>query len=162
MQTTQSPDFLRTTSSHPDFRKMVKALDKDLYLRNGDTQKLYEQYNQIDKIKHAIVINADGKPVGCGCFKRFDGETVEMKRMFVLPEMRGKQLAARLLQELEKWAVEEGFSKAVLETGIRQVEAIRLYTRAGYLLTENYGQYIGMEDSICYRKDLLKLKDPIF
>ncbi|MDP2334990.1 MAG: GNAT family N-acetyltransferase [Bacteroidota bacterium] len=77
-----------------------------------------------------------------------------MKRMFVLPEMRGKQLAARMLQELEKWAVEEGFNKAVLETGVRQVEAIRLYSVAGYEQTENYGQYVGMEDSICYRKEL--------
>ena len=154
MEKPGSPQFLRTTSSHPDFRKMVVALDEDLYRRNGDTQKLYEQYNQIDKIKHAIVISVDGKPVGCGCFKRFDDNTVEIKRMFVLPEMRGKQLAAKLLQELEKWAIEEGFSKSVLETGRRQVEAIRLYTVAGYSLTKNYGQYIGMEDSICYRKDL--------
>ena len=154
IQKPESPQFLRTTSSHPDFRKMVNALDEDLYRRNGDTQKLYEQYNQIDKIKHAIVISVDGKPVGCGCFKRFDDNTVEIKRMFVLPEMRGKQLAAKLLQELEKWAIEEGFSKSVLETGRRQVEAIRLYTVAGYSLTKNYGQYIGMEDSICYRKDL--------
>jgi hypothetical protein len=59
-----------------------------------------------------------------------------------------------LLQGLEKWAVEEGFTKSVLETGVRQVEAIRLYTMAGYSLTENYGQYSGMEDSICYRKEL--------
>jgi GNAT superfamily N-acetyltransferase len=133
---------------------MVNALDKDLYLRNGDTQKQYEQYNQIDKIRHAIVIFADDEPVGCGCFKKYDNETVEIKRMFVLPEMRGKKLAALMLQELEQWAVEEGFSKAVLETGRRQVEAIRLYTRSGYLLTGNYSQYLGMEDSICYRKDL--------
>ncbi|MDP3643154.1 MAG: GNAT family N-acetyltransferase [Bacteroidota bacterium] len=154
MQSSQSPEFIRTTSEHPDFRKMVNALDEDLYQRNGDSQKQYEQYNQVDKIKHAIVIYSERKPVGCGCFKRYENETVEMKRMFVLSEMRGKHLAARMLQELEKWAVEEGYSKAVLETGVRQVEAIRLYTLAGYSLTGNYGQYIGMEDSICYRKEL--------
>ncbi|MBV5311754.1 MAG: GNAT family N-acetyltransferase [Prolixibacteraceae bacterium] len=154
MQSIQSPEFIRTTSDHPDFRTMVNALDEDLYLRNGDTQKQYEQYNQIDKIKHAIVIYLEGKPVGCGCFKRFDNHTVEMKRMFVLPELRGKQLAARMLQELEKWAAEEGNTTAVLETGRRQVEAQRLYAIAGYSKTENYGQYIGMEDSLCYRKEL--------
>ena len=154
MQPPQSPEFIRTSSDNADFRKMVIALDKDLYHRNGETQKLYEQYNQIDKIKHAIVIFVDDKAVGCGCFKRFDDETVEIKRMFVLPEMRGKHLAAQLLQELENWAIEEGYRKSVLETGLRQLEAIRLYTRSGYLQTENYGQYIGMEDSICYRKGL--------
>jgi len=146
--------FIRTTSEDADFRKMVYALDEDLNLRNGDIQRQYDQYNKIDRIKHAMVIYFDDKPVGCGCFKKFDDEMVEMKRMFVLPEMRGKQLAARMLQELEKWAIEEGNTVAVLETGRRQVEAQRLYSIAGYFRTENYGQYIGMEDSICYRKVL--------
>ena len=146
--------LLRTNSEHPDFRKMVNALDEDLILRNGETQKLYHQYNKIDHINHAVVVYAEAQPIGCGCFKRFDDETVEMKRMFVLPEMRGKQLAGQLLHELETWASEEGFTKAVLETGVRQVEAIRLYIRSGYHLTKNYGQYVGMEDSICYRKVL--------
>ncbi len=154
MQSIQYPEFIRTTSDHPDFRTMVNALDEDLNQRNGDIQRQYDQYNQIDKIKHAIVIYLEDKPVGCGCFKRFDDHSVEMKRMFVLPEMRGKQLAARMLQELEKWAVEEGNTCAVLETGRRQVEAQRLYTIAGYSRTENYGQYVGMEDSMCYRKEL--------
>lgn len=154
MPSIQSPEFIRTTSENSDFRKMVDALDEDLYQRNGEAQLQYRQYNLIDKIKNAIVVYVDEKPVGCGCFKRFDDQTVEMKRMFVLPEMRGRQLAARMLQELEKWAVEEGNSAAVLETGHKQVEAVRLYNVAGYMLTENYGQYIGMEESICFRKEL--------
>ena len=145
--------FIRTTSENADFRNLIKALDEDLYLRNGEAQLQYRQYNQVDLIDHVVVIYFEGKPVGCGCFKKFDDTTVEMKRMFVLAEMRGKQLAAQMLQELEKWAVEEGNTAAVLETGYRQVEAIRLYTVAGYSLIENYGQYIGMEDSICYRKE---------
>jgi putative acetyltransferase len=154
MQKKQVPKFLRTTSKHPDFRMLVDALDEDLYNRNGEAQLVYRQYNQVDRINHVVLIYWDEKPVGCGCFKRFDDETVEMKRMFVLHEMRGKHLAAGLLQELEKWAMEEGNTKAVLETGLRQIEAIRLYSVAGYVLTENYGQYIGMGDSICYRKEL--------
>lgn len=147
-------ELLRTTSDHPHFRQMVKALDEDLILRNGETQNLYHQYNKIENITHAVVVYADDLPVGCGCFKHFDNETVEMKRMFVMPGLRGKKLAARILHELESWAMEEGYTKSVLETGIRQVEAISLYTRSGYVLTENYGQYLGMTDSICYRKEL--------
>jgi putative acetyltransferase len=147
--------FFRTNSSNPHFQLLIQALDEDLYKRNGEGQLIYRQYNQVDHINHVVVIYIGNAPVGCGCYKKFDSETVEMKRMFVLPEMRGKKLAAQLLHELEKWAVEEGYTKAVLETGLRQVEAIRLYTVAGYVLTENYGQYIGMEDSICYRKELV-------
>ena len=90
MQTAPPCEFVRTTNDNADFRKMVRALDEDLVQRNGDTQKQYDQYNKIDKIKHAIVIYVGEKPVGCGCFKKFDDETVEMKRMYVLPEMRCK------------------------------------------------------------------------
>jgi GNAT superfamily N-acetyltransferase len=154
MQITQSIKFIRSTSVNPDFMSMVNALDEDLNQRNGDIQRQYDQYNKIDHINHAIVIYVDGEPVGCGCFKRFDDQTVEMKRMFVFPEMRGKQLAAQMLHELEKWAIEEGNTSAVLETGRRQVEAQRLYSIAGYFRTENYGQYLGMDDSLCYRKEL--------
>lgn len=144
----------RTTSSHPHFRQMVGALDEDLMLRNGETQNLYHQYNKTDNISHAVVVYADDLPVGCGCFKPYNDLTVEMKRMFVLPGMRGRKLAAQLLQELENWALEEDYQKAILETGIRQVEAIRLYTRSGYQLIDNYDQYVGMADSICYQKEL--------
>ncbi|BBE19129.1 histone acetyltransferase HPA2 and related acetyltransferases [Aquipluma nitroreducens] len=147
-------EFVRTTSENTDFRNLIHALDEDLYLRNGEAQLQYRQYNQVDLIDHVVVVYFEEKPVGCGCYKRFDDKTVEMKRMFVLAEMRGKQLAAQMLQELEKWAVEEGNTAAVLETGYRQVEAIRLYTIAGYSLIANYGQYIGMKESICYRKEL--------
>lgn len=147
-------ELIRTTSVNADFRNLIRALDEDLYQRNGESQLQYRQYNQVDRIDHVVVAYFEGKPVGCGCYKRFDDQTVEMKRMFVIPEMRGKQLAARMLQELENWAIEEGNIAAVLETGHKQVEAIRLYSVAGYRLTENYGQYIGMEESICYRKEL--------
>ncbi len=146
--------LVRTTSENADFTNLIAALDDDLYQRNGEAQLKYRQYNHVDMINHVVVVYADGRPVGCGAFKKFDEESVEIKRMFVYPEMRGKQLAAKILQELEKWAIDEGYSNAVLETGHKQTEAIRLYTVAGYSLTDNYGQYVGMDESICYRKVL--------
>ena len=154
MNQSQRYTLYRTTSEHPHFRHLVNALDEDLMLRNGETQNLYHRYNKTDNIPHAVVVYADDLPVGCGCFKHYNEETVEMKRMFVLPGMRGRKLAAHLLQELESWAMEEGYKTAILETGIRQVEAIRLYSNAGYQIIENYDQYVGMTDSICYQKEL--------
>lgn len=154
MQSTHTPEFLRTTSDHPDFARLIAALDDDLYERNGEAQLKYRPYNKVDAIKHVVLVYVDRKPVGCGAFKMFDADSVEIKRMFVYPEMRGRKLAAGILKELENWAIEEGYSKAVLETGHKQTEAIHLYTKAGYSLTENYGQYIGMDESICYRKEL--------
>ena len=107
-------EIIRTTSNNPDFSSLIEALDKDLYQRNGEAQLKYRPYNKVDMIRHVVVIYVDAEPVGCGAFKKFDDESVEIKRMFVYSELRGKRLAARILQELEQWAIEEGYSKAVL------------------------------------------------
>jgi len=84
MQSIHSVRFVRTTSKNADFRKLIDALDEDLYRRNGEAQLQYRQYNQVDLINHVIVIYFESKPVGCGCFKRFDDHTVEMKRMVTI------------------------------------------------------------------------------
>ena len=93
-------------------------------------------------------------PVGCGCFKKFNNSTVEIKRMFVPLSFRGKGISKKLLIELEQWAKEKGFSGFVLETGKKQHEAIGLYTKLGYQQIENYGQYVDMPNSVCFRKYL--------
>jgi GNAT superfamily N-acetyltransferase len=77
--------------------------------------------------------------------------------MFTLPEHRGKGIGFKILGELEKWAKEEGYTRAVLETGYLQKDAIHLYQKAGYEITENYGQYIGVENSVCMKNPQIKL-----
>ncbi len=77
---------------------------------------------------------------------------MEVKRMYTLPEYRGKGIAAAVLNELEKWAAELGCGRCVLETGMKQPEAIRLYEKSGYSVIPNYGQYAGLENSVCFEK----------
>jgi len=79
---------------------------------------------------------------------------MEVKRMFVTPTSRGKGVASIILKELEAWAVELNVSKCVLETGKRQPEAIRLYTKNAYCIIPNYGQYENVENSVCFEKIL--------
>jgi GNAT superfamily N-acetyltransferase len=74
--------------------------------------------------------------------------------MFVLPDHRGKRIAARILTELESWASESGFKACVLETGFKQPEAIALYKRSGYKVIPNYGQYSDVDSSVCMRKTI--------
>jgi ribosomal protein S18 acetylase RimI-like enzyme len=74
--------------------------------------------------------------------------------MFVKAEARGSGIASMVITELEKWATEKGFSKAVLETGIKQEAAIRFYAKHGYSIISNYGPYIGNLNSICMNKKL--------
>ncbi|RIA09833.1 N-acetylglutamate synthase-like GNAT family acetyltransferase [Flavobacteriaceae bacterium MAR_2010_72] len=144
----------RTDSNDQDFRLLVKALDADLALRDGDDHDFYKQFNTIDVIKYAVVAYEDGVPVGCGAIKMFDSNTMEIKRMFVIPEFRGKGIAGKILNALEHWASELGCNQVVLETGINQQEALALYKKSGFERISNYGQYIRVENSFCFRKTL--------
>ncbi|WP_374445476.1 GNAT family N-acetyltransferase [Epilithonimonas sp.] len=145
---------LRTTSENPDFQKLVKQLDAYLAIMDGDEHAFYNQYNKIDMLKNCIVIFDNEEAVACGAVKALDSESMEVKRMFTLPEKRGKGLASLILKELEIWAKELGYRKTVLETGKRQTEAVALYNKCGYKVIPNYGQYAGIENSICFEKEL--------
>lgn len=145
-------NFVRTSSDNPDFISLVKLLDIELAVRDGTDHSFYAQYNKIDKIKYVVVGYFENKPVSCGAIKEYEPGTMEVKRMFTLPDYRGKGIAAILLNELEKWAGELGFRKCILETGKKQPEAIRLYEKNGYKLISNYGQYTKVENSVCFEK----------
>lgn len=148
----------RTDSTHPNFTELVRHLDAELAERDGSDHAYYAQFNKIDLIKYVIVANIDGKAVSCGAIKEFEPETmrgaIEVKRMYTLPEHRGKGIAADVLAELEKWAAELGKESCVLETGLKQPEAIALYKKCGYERIPNYGQYAGIENSVCFEKVL--------
>lgn len=143
---------LRTTSKNPDFQKLVKLLDAYLAMMDGEEHGFYDQYNKIDMLKHCIVIFDNDEAVACGAIKELDTKSMEVKRMFTLPEKRGKGLASAILRELETWSKELGYEKTVLETGKKQVEAVALYNKCGYKIIPNYGQYIGVENSVCFEK----------
>ena len=147
--------LIRTTSDNPDFRALVQLLDYDLGARDGADHAFYAQFNKVDAIKHVVVAYQEEKPVGCGAFKEFSGELVEIKRMYVQPDRRGHGVAAAILAELEQWARELHYKGCVLETGMKQPEAIRLYQKSGYLRIPNYGQYVGVENSVCMQKGLM-------
>ncbi|MDB5144105.1 MAG: family N-acetyltransferase [Mucilaginibacter sp.] len=144
----------RTNSNDPDFRHLVTFLDKDLQDRYGALQSVYDQYNHLNNLNTVLIAYSDQAPVGCGCFKKADNTSVEIKRMFVKRDARGQGIASTILSGLELWAWENGFSYAVLETGDKQHEAIALYKKLGYTVIPNYGQYAGMESSICMQKEL--------
>jgi GNAT superfamily N-acetyltransferase len=150
----------RTDSNNEDFIELVKQLDADLAKRDGDDHPFYAQFNKIDKIKHAVIAYDNNKPVGCGAIKEFSRDIMEVKRMYTSPECRGKGIATQILDELEKWAIELSFGKCILETGKRQEEAVELYKKNGYKQIPNYGQYTGIENSLCFEK-VLKQQEAI-
>ena len=145
---------IRTDASHPDFKKLVTELDAELRIRDGDESDFYEQFNKSDSIKYAVVLYLNDVAVGCGALRPYKDDVIEVKRMYVPLEHRSKGLATLVLKELEKWAIELGYYHLILETGIRQPEAIRLYNKNGYHSIPNYGQYEGVSSSVCFEKHL--------
>jgi putative acetyltransferase len=146
--------IIRTDSSHADFIYLVQMLDAELAERDGKEHAFYDQFNSVTNIQHVVVLYAQNQPVACGAMKKLDNDSMEVKRMYTIPQRRGNGLATQILQELEKWAAELSFAKCVLETGKRQPEAIELYKTKGYKSIPNYGQYAGVENSVCFEKDI--------
>lgn len=147
-------NLIRTNSDNSDFRELVALLDQDLQIRDGAEHSFYAQFNKIDKIRHVVVAYEDQKAVGGGAIKEYEPGVAEVKRMFVREEWRGRRIAKEVLLELETWARELGFSTCILETGLKQPEAIALYRRSGYETIPNYGQYAGVENSVCMSKSI--------
>ncbi len=142
----------RTNSQNPDFIALVALLDADLAQRDGADHAFYNQFNSIQDLRYALVAYDKEIAVGCGVIKPFDPTTVEVKRMYVLPDQRGKQIATHILNDLEIWASALNYKRCILETGKRQPEAIALYQKNGYTIIPNYGQYQGIENSVCFEK----------
>ena len=150
----QNIQLKRTDSSDPDFIELVRLLDAYLAETDGEDHQFYNQYNQLLTIRHAVVMYDGDSPIGCGAIKAHSDEAMEVKRMFVRPEHRQHGIASRVLEELEGWARELGYRKTILETGRRMPDAVAFYRKHLYQEIPNYGQYIGVTNSICFEKIL--------
>ena len=144
----------KTTSENFDFITLIAALDKSLWERYPELKTNYWGNNILELNPNVVVIYLDENPVACGCFKKYDKNTIEIKRMFVSPDARGMGLAQNILRELELWAHDLGYSFSVLETLYKQKEAIALYQKTGYNIVDNYEPYVGLKNSICMQKQI--------
>jgi GNAT superfamily N-acetyltransferase len=141
----------------PDARRLVAALDAHLASRYAPEQRFGSHL----KAEHVapgvgtfVIARADGKAVGCGALKRRDPTTVEVKRMYVEPAIRGHGVAREILDHLENTARTLGAERLVLETGIYQEEAIGLYRGAGFKAVDCFDEYVGVPTSVCFEKPL--------
>ncbi|MGC3978338.1 MAG: GNAT family N-acetyltransferase [Paludibacteraceae bacterium] len=148
------PTLKRTNSENSDFRNLVNELDEYLTHTDEEAHSECKSYNKLETIKHVVIVFFDKSPIGCGAIRQYNQNTVEIKRMFVVENVREKGIGTKILTELEAWARELGFKNCILETGKMMPGAINLYIRNGYRNIPNYGQYEGMEKSICFQKEL--------
>jgi GNAT superfamily N-acetyltransferase len=101
-----------------------------------------------------VALDRQGRAVACGALRRLDDVSAEIKRMYVVPELRGSGVATAVLHELEAAAMRRGWMTLRLETGTEQPDAQRFYRRAGYHEIPLFGHYVGSTLSVCFERML--------
>lgn len=149
-------DYVRTDGKNEDFIENCRFLDMDLDRRVGKQIKRekYEKFNQLDEIREAIVVYDYGRAVGGGAIRRYDDETVELKRVFVHNEYQGQGIGSRLVSLLIEWAAQLGYRRMILETGELLAESCAVYRKLGFTVIPNYGPYADMPESLCMAKTI--------
>ena len=149
-------DYVRTDGKNEDFIENCRLLDMDLDRRVGKQIKRekYEKFNQLDEIRETIVVYDHGRAVGGGAIRRYDDETVELKRVFVHSEYQGQGIGSRLVSLLIEWAAELGYRRMILETGELLAESCAVYRKLGFTVIPNYGPYADMPESLCMAKTI--------
>src|SRR5574338_638745 len=135
-----------------EIKELSASLHRDLELRYGKGS--IEDFIEENKTMLIFFVCRDvkNKAVACGALKHFDDSTAEIKRMYVAKDSRGKGLSKLILRKLEETASIMNYKKIILETGLKQLEAMMLYEKSGYSKIETYGRHKDDPDSVCYGK----------
>ena len=139
---------------HPEGEAFVVALRDEMLERYGEDG--IGELSPYELTRPAggsfLLARIEGRPVGCGGIRRHDDDVAEIKRMYVAPEARRRGVARVLLGALEAQARRLGYRAIVLETGLRQPEAVALYEAHGYSRIPNYGRYAESPVVVCLEK----------
>ncbi len=119
-----------------------------------ENRKGFIPYNISESITEVLIAYIDDEAVGCAGLKAYSDSDVEIKRVWVDPEYRGNHISTAMMDALEKKAIELGFKRAILQTRPQMEEAVHIYTKRGYVLTDNYPPYDKLEGAICFAKEL--------
>ncbi|HEA31345.1 MAG TPA: GNAT family N-acetyltransferase [Leeuwenhoekiella sp.] len=144
----------RTGKENTAFKDLVVLLNAELKIVDGKDHSFYNQFNSTESLDHVLIAYVNNDPMACGALRKRNYETMEIKRMYTAAEARGQGIGSIVLRGLEHWAKELGYLNCVLETGKRQKAAIALYKNNGYHKIPNYEPYIGVENSLCFGKEL--------
>ena len=147
----------RLPITHPDSQLLVEAVQEEYVVRyGGRDESPVAPADFEDPLGQFFVGYLDGQAVATGAWRRSSvtalgaATTAEVKRMYVVPAAQRRGLARRMLAHLEATAAAEGIQALVLETGMRQPEAIELYLSSGYEPIPGFGHYCGSELSRCF------------
>ncbi|WP_051837439.1 GNAT family N-acetyltransferase [Streptomyces sp. NRRL WC-3742] len=161
-KTAGTVEYRVTGFGHPDAQALAQEVQQEYVRRYGspdETEIRSEDFTAPAGL--FMIAYLDGRPVACGGWRAKqagpdgvrDGDA-EVKRMFVVPDARGRGLARAVLRRLERTAVEAGRTRFILETGTEQPEAVALYGSEGYVAIRKFGIYKDHPLSICLGKEL--------
>ncbi len=154
------PRILTVPADHPDVVALAHDLVLELAARYDDEDP--GSIHGLHPDARWVLLKADDDvPIGCGAVQPWSWsepggseEIGEIKRVYVVPAMRGRGLAHALMAALLDLAGALGYRRLHLETGTAQPEAVALYTRSGWDRIANYGQYVDDPRSVCFGRDL--------
>jgi len=141
----------------PTARTLIEALNAELsgrYPEQGACHFRLDAHEVADGQGAFLIAFRAGTPVGYGAVRRIETQTGEVKRMYVVPQERGRGVGRAILNAIQAEARALRVSRLVLETGIRQTEALALYQRAGFTRIAPFGDYVGSPLSVCLAKEL--------
>ncbi len=119
-----------------------------------ENRRDFVPYNISESITKVLIVSVDGVPVACAGIKPYSDIEVEIKRVWVDPEYRGRRIAEDMMKKIEGRAKTIGFKRAILQTRPQMEAAVSLYLKLGYKLIDNYPPYDRLDGAICFAKDL--------
>jgi GNAT superfamily N-acetyltransferase len=141
----------------PDVQRLTAAQQVELRARYDGAGEPGTPPSAADVSVVLLARDSSGLALGCGALRHLGDDVAEVKRMYVVPEARGRGVSKAVLAGLEAAAVSRGWTTLRLETGPRQPEAMRLYEGAGYRAIGAFGAYVDAadaEDSLFYERVL--------
>lgn len=149
-------EYIWTDGTNPDFASLSLLMEEYYNQLVGGAEKRssFIPHNALNDIRNVLMVYSDGKPVASAAFKEYNPSTVEIKRVWVCREYRGRHISRTMMDMLEQRAREMGYTKAILQTREQCFEAVSLYTKIGYCKIRNYPPYNEMEQAVCYAKQL--------
>jgi GNAT superfamily N-acetyltransferase len=139
----------------PSARRLIEAVQAEYVQRYGGPDDSPVDPGEFAPPGGVFLIGyLAGEPVASGGFRGHGDGEVEIKRMFVAPQVRGQGLSRLILAALEERARASGATRVVLETGEVQPEAIGLYESSGYARVDGFGYYKDAPLSISFAKPL--------
>jgi GNAT superfamily N-acetyltransferase len=150
----------RVAFGDPDALLLIEGVQEEYVVRYGGRDETPLDPMMFELPAGSFFVGyLDDEPVASGAWRRRGDvevfgtvDTAEIKRMYVVPAVRGRGLARAMLAHLERTAAEAGARAMVLETGTAQPEAITLYESSGYTPVPSFGHYAWAPENRCFGK----------